>query len=83
MEIALENLVGSADGLSWNAINGVPGYIVEYSKDNFEHIITLETTGNKIDYLALPDGTYQWRVRIAGADMVSKGQEIAVKNSRQ
>ena len=81
MEIALENLVGSADGLSWNAINGVPGYIVEYSKDNFEHIITLETAGNKIDYLALPDGTYQWRVRIAGADMVSKGQDIAVKNS--
>ena len=75
------NLVGSAGELSWDAIDGVNGYIVEYSKDNFEHVIALETTGNKIDCLALPDGTYQWRVRIAGENIVRKGQDIEVQKS--
>ena len=79
--IVPENLAGSAEGVSWKAIDGVNGYIVEYSKDNFEHVITLETTGNKIDFLGLPEGSYQWRVSVTGEELVSNGQDITAQQS--
>ena len=79
--IVPENLAGSAEGVSWKAIDGVNGYIVEYSKDNFEHVIALETTGNKIDFLGLPEGSYQWRVKAAGEELVSNGQAITAQKN--
>ena len=54
----------SADGISGT---GADGYVVEYSTDNFEHVIRVVTTGNAVDTPDLPAGTYQWRVR-ADAD---------------
>ena len=81
MERAPENLAGSADELSWDAIDGAERYIVEYSKDNFEHVIAFEIAGNQLDCLALPEGNYQWRVRGMDKNLVSNGQDIAVQNS--
>ena len=61
-----EDPVGTPDKVSWKAA-GADGYIVEYSIDNFEHVISVVTTGNAVDTPDLPAGTYQWRVR-ADAD---------------
>ena len=57
-----EDPVGTADGVSWKA-SGADGYVVEYSTDNFEHVIHVVTTGNAVDTPDLPAGTYQWRVK--------------------
>ena len=56
------HLVCTADKVSWES-SGANGYIVEYSTDNFEHVISVVTTGNAIDMPDLPAGTYQWRVK--------------------
>ena len=80
-EIILADLSGSADGLSWEAFGGKGEYIVEYSKDGFEHVIVLETSGKKIDFHALPEGTYQWRVSMTDEDVAAKGPDIEVKRS--
>ena len=72
----VQNLQGDCNGLSWDAIPGVKGYIVEYSTDNFAHVISFETTSNKVDSFALPAGTYQWRVRVIGSNAVSNGENI-------
>ena len=54
--------VGTEDKVSWEA-TGAKSYIVEYSTDGFEHVISVATTGSAIDMLELPAGTYQWRVK--------------------
>ncbi len=57
-----ENLVGTQDKVSWNS-TGADQYIVEYSTDNFEHVIQVVTNGSAVDMPELPAGTYQWRVK--------------------
>jgi len=54
--------VGTLDQVTWEA-SGADQYIVEYSTDNFEHVILVVTAGNAIDMPDLPAGTYQWRVK--------------------
>ena len=77
---AVQNLRGDSNGLSWDAIPGVEGYIVEYSTDNFANVISIETASNKIDSIALPAGTYQWRVKAVDGTTASNGENI---NSQQ
>ena len=54
--------VGTTEQVSWEA-TGADRYIVEYSTDNFEHVIQIVTTASATDMLELPAGTYQWRVK--------------------
>jgi len=53
---------GTPEQVSWED-SGANSYIVEYSLDNFEHVIQLVTTGDAIDSPELPAGSYQWRVK--------------------
>ena len=62
------NLQGGADGLSWNVIPGVEGYIVEYSKDYFATVFRVECCSNGVDSFALPEGYWQWRVSAIDGD---------------
>ena len=55
------NLAGTADRVSWDP-NWAETYTVEFSTDGFEHVLRAETSGTAVDLLALPAGTYQWRV---------------------
>ena len=75
-----ENLSGNSDGISWDAILGVSKYIVEYSLDNFNNILYLETNSNKVDFFNLPDGVWQWRVRAIGEGISNTQQIIATGN---
>ena len=76
---APRNPVGTKDRVSWDA-NGAPRYVVEYSTDNFTHVLRVTTLGLALDMADLPAGTYQWRVRAddrtewtVGEDVVSDG----------
>ena len=51
-------------------------YIVEYSTDNFEHVIRVVTAGNAVDMPDLPGGTYQWRVKADGNSDWAVGEAI-------
>jgi len=70
------NPVGTSDKVSWEATETAQ-YIVEYSTDNFEHVIRVITTGNAVDTPDLPAGTYQWRVKTDGGEW-TVGEAIAV-----
>ena len=78
---AVQNLRGDSNGLNWDAIPGVESYIVEYSTDNFTNVISFEITTNKVDSIALPVGTYQWRVKAVDSESVNNGNNIASQNS--
>ena len=53
---------GTAEQVSWET-TGANGYIVEYSTDNFEHVVRVVTMGGAVDMPDLPGETYQWRVK--------------------
>ena len=55
---------GSADGIGWNKIDGTDKYFVEYSSGS--GVMSLETSGNEVDILGLPAGSYTWRVSADG-----------------
>ena len=76
---APENLAGSQTGLTWNAVPGASGYIVEYSTDNFEHLVRLTTESNGVSSFCLPQGNYQWRVRTLESDEWVTGENIAAE----
>jgi len=42
-------------------------HIVEYSTDNFEHVLRLEVSSDALDSFRLPTGTYQSRMRSANS----------------
>ena len=70
--ITTPNLQGTADGISWDNIPDVSGYLVEYSRDHFKNVIRFESSGNKVDIFALPAGDCQWRVKALGRDFAEK-----------
>ena len=74
---APENLTGTQSGLTWDAVTGATGYVVEYSTDNFEHLVRLHTESNGVSSFCLPRGTYQWRVRASESDEWVTGENIA------
>ena len=61
--------------MSW-AANSAEEYVVEYSTDNFEHVIQVVTNGNGIDTPDLPAGTYQWRVKADANSEWAVGEAI-------
>lgn len=74
-----EELVGTKDRVSWKTPEP-ERCVVEYSTDSFLHGIQVTTTTNAMDMLALPAGTYQWRVRIEDSDQWIDGNEILSDN---
>ena len=53
---------------TWEKVEGAKQYIVEYSTDDFAHVLVVATPGTTVDTLNLPGGTYQWRVKDADDD---------------
>ena len=76
-----EGFAGDSNGVSWNEVPHVAGYVVEYSLDNFETILKVETAGSALSTLSLPQGTYQWRVRPVEITEWSSGNEITAEDS--
>ncbi len=66
----IDNLVGTPDKVSWEVT--APGeeqqFIVEYSTDNFAHVIRLVVDSNSLDSFQMPAGNYQWRVKPEGGE---------------
>ena len=75
-----ENLVGNSSEVTWDS-TGSEQYIVEYSTDNFEHVLADVVTTNSLDTFTLPAGTYQWRVRANDGVLWANGQEITVEET--
>ena len=48
---------------TWEEIAGATHYVVEYSTDDFEHIVQLNADTNALDSFQLPEGNYQVRVK--------------------
>ena len=48
---------------TWEEITGAAQYIVEYSTDDFEHVVQLNADTNALDSFQLPEGNYQVRVK--------------------
>ena len=70
-----ENPVGTAEKVSWEE-NEADAYVVEYSTDNFEHVVQVTTTEIAVDMPELPAGTYQWRVKTYGGTEWTVGEPI-------
>ena len=71
-----DNLIGTPDKVSWNpaTTDGEQQFVVEYSTDNFEHVIQVVTTASATDLLDLPSGTYQWRVKAENSEEWAVGE---------
>ncbi|MBR7139913.1 MAG: AIDA repeat-containing protein, partial [Lentisphaeria bacterium] len=76
-----ENLVSTPRGLSWDAVEGASGYVVEYSYDDFESAVAVETVTNALDSFALPGTTFKWRVRALESSVWSFGSEVTGNGS--
>ena len=75
-----EKPVGTPDTQSWSP-TGAERYVVEYSTDDFEHVISVTVNGNGIDSPELPSGTYQWRVRSENDEQWTQGENIVADNA--
>ena len=53
---------------TWEEIEGATQYIVEYSMDNFEHVIQVAVDSNSLDSFQMPAGSYQMRVKPEGGE---------------
>jgi autotransporter passenger strand-loop-strand repeat protein len=62
--VVLSDLSGTKDDVSWKASEVNHQFLVEYSADDFEHVLSTQTSGWGVDTLELPSGTYQWRVKV-------------------
>ena len=70
-------LAATSDEASWTSTVSTQ-YVVEYSTDNFEHIVVHAVATNSLDTFGLAAGTYQWRVRAGDGIYWADGEEIAV-----
>ena len=81
------NLVGTANGVSWEYPAGADLYVVNLSTDDFEHVFRWLTDTTAQDLYELPGGTYQWRVMVfddgedwaVGEDFVSENDPGTAK----
>ena len=79
-EVRIENPAGTPDGVSWQATSLAETYLLDLSTDNFAHVLQDEINGNSLDFLNLPAGTYQWRVKAESGEEWTVGGEIVSEN---
>ena len=53
---------------TWEQAGEAAQYIVEYSTDNFEHVIQVTVNTNSLDSFQMPAGNYQMRVKADGVE---------------
>ena len=53
---------------TWEKTEDATQYIVEYSTDNFEHVVQLVVDSNSLDSFQMPAGNYQMRVKANGSE---------------
>jgi hypothetical protein len=53
---------------TWETVEAATQYVLEYSTDNFEHVIQLVVDSNSLDSFQMPAGSYQMRVKPVGGD---------------
>ena len=63
---------------TWEEVEDAAQYIVEYSADDFEHVIRLAVDSNSLDSFRLPAGDYQMRVKPLGGDEWTALEPVAV-----
>ena len=62
----------------WEQTEDAAQYIVEYSTDDFKHVIRLAVDTNSLDSFQMPAGNYQWRVRTADGGEWTDGDPVEV-----
>ena len=72
-------MAGTENRVSWK-MKGPSSCTVEYSTDDFGHVLSLETDSTGQDLYGLPAGTYQWRVKAETYSDWAVGNEIVSDN---
>ena len=75
---SLDNLVGDESGLSWSLSMPMPGYVVEYSQDDFTTAITIETATTGLSHYNMEGGTWQWRARSVISSEWTAGKDFTI-----
>ena len=78
LTLTVENCLGSdvpALTQTWDLPSDTYSYVVEYSTDNFEHVMQVTVYGNALDAFSAPAGC-QWRVRPEDSDEWSEPDTI-------
>ena len=68
LQVKKESATVKPQTQTWEEIGDATQYIVEYSTDNFEHVIQIAVDSNALDSYQLPAGNYQVRVKTAEGD---------------
>ena len=76
---APEDLVGSANGVSWKGVSDASTYVVEYSGNDFADSLQIVTETTSLDTYNMPSGSYQWRVKADEGEFVN-GETILSDN---
>ena len=61
---------------TWEKAEESAQYIVEYSTDNFEHVVRVMVDSNSLDSFQMPAGNYQWRVKPEGDEDWTIGEPV-------
>ena len=77
----ITDLQGDANGITWSDAAEAGKYVVSYSKDNFENVLTVETTTTALDTYGMAQGTYQWSVETDSASVT--GSEITAEGNAE
>jgi|GEM_PF-2564031 len=67
----IKYLQSSENVLSWEVVPEAEKYVVEYSSDAFNGILSVETSGNQVDFFAQGAGDYQCMVKVEDSEAMS------------
>ena len=68
LQVKSESSIVKPRTQTWEEIGEATQYIVEYSTDNFEHVVRVSVDSNSLDSFQMPAGSYQMRVKPEGGD---------------
>ena len=68
--------VGTEKGLFWSPVSGAAAYQVDYIRETTCISVQTESAGH--EHFGLPEGDWQWRVRVAGAEDWTNGNDLHI-----
>ncbi|MCR4573505.1 MAG: AIDA repeat-containing protein [Lentisphaeria bacterium] len=75
------NLSNTNNELLWTSVEEVTGYFIEYSRDGFKTVITVETETVGMEQYNVGVGTWQWRVKAKEGAEWAVGNDITISSS--
>lgn len=80
-KVITASISGGKNGASWKSVDGIEEYEIQYSKDNYQTVMSFTVSDNEVSLYNIENGQYQWRIGCQDSPEWSSGTSFTASGN--